>query len=145
MIHIILVSHGHFCQGLLESLTMVAGEQEAVSAVPLLPGEAPEAYRAKLLKETEEHESKEGTLILSDVTGGTPFNSTGYLAKDHKIGLVSGMNMPMLITLVFARTEESTLDELIGAATSPEALAVKGMNLSEGGKKKHGKLSLNKN
>ena len=71
-------------------------------------------------------------MVLTDVTGGTPFNSTGYLAKDHKIGLVSGMSMPMLITLIFARTEKSTLDELIQEAVSPGALAVKGMNLSEG-------------
>ena len=39
MIHIILVSHGRFCEGLLESLQMVAGEQEGISAVPLMPGE----------------------------------------------------------------------------------------------------------
>lgn len=52
--------------------------------------------------------------------------------------------MPMLITLVFARTEKSTLDELIQEAVSPGALAVKGMNLSKGGRK-NGKLSLNKN
>lgn len=54
------------------------------------------------------------------------------------------MNMPMLITLIFARTEKSTLDDLIQEAVSPGALAVKGMNLSKGGRK-HGKLSLNNN
>ena len=144
MIHIMLVSHGRFCEGLLESLQMVAGEQEGISAVPLLPGESPEAYRNRLESEIKEYESEEGTLVLTDVTGGTPFNSTGYLAKDHKIGMVSGMNMPMLITLVFARTDKSTLDELIQEAVSPGALAVKGMNLSKGGRK-NGKLSLNKN
>lgn len=112
--------------------------------MPLLPGESPEAYRSRLEREIKEYESEEGTLVLTDVTGGTPFNSTGYLAKDHKIGIVSGMNMPMLITLIFARTEKSTLDDLIQEAVSPGALAVKGMNLSKGGRK-HGKLSLNKN
>lgn len=144
MIHIILISHGHFCEGLLGSLKMVAGEQEGISAVPLLPGEAPEGYREKLKQEIDNNYSEKGVLILTDVTGGTPFNSTGYLAKDYKIGLISGMNMPMLITLIFTRTEESTLDELIQAATVPEALGVKGTNLSKGGKRR-GKLSLNKN
>ena len=144
MIHIILISHGHFCEGLLGSLKMVAGEQEGISAVPLLPGEAPESYREKLKQEIDNNYSEEGVLILTDVTGGTPFNSTGYLAKDYKIALISGMNMPMLITLIFTRTEESTLDELIQAATVPEALGVKGTNLSKGGKRR-GKFSLNKN
>lgn len=67
-----LVSHGRFCEGLLESLQMVAGEQEGISAVPLLPGESPEAYRSRLEREIKEYESEEGTLVLTDVTGGTP-------------------------------------------------------------------------
>lgn len=129
MIHIILISHGYFCEGLLGSLKMVAGEQDGISAVPLLPGEAPESYREKLKQEIDKNYSEEGVLILTDVTGGTPFNSTGYLAKDYKIGLISGMNMPMLITLIFARMERSTLDELIQAATAPKALGVNGTNL----------------
>lgn len=144
MIQIILVSHGKFCEGLLGSLEMVTGEQEGISAVPLLSGEAPEDYREKLRQEIEKHDTQKGVLILSDVTGGTPFNSTGYLAKDYEIGLVSGMNMPMLVTLVFARTKDSTLDELIGAATDPVAAGIKGTNLSKGGKRRE-KLSINKN
>lgn len=68
MIHIILVSHGRFCEGLLESLQMVAGEQEGISAVPLMPGESPEAYRNRLESEIKEYESEEGTLVLTDVT-----------------------------------------------------------------------------
>ena len=56
MIHIILVSHGRFCEGLLESLQMVAGEQEGISAVPLMPGESPEAYRNRLESEIKEYE-----------------------------------------------------------------------------------------
>lgn len=144
MIQIILVSHGRFCEGLLGSLCMVAGEQEGISALPLLAGEEPGSYRAKLKQEIEKYEGEEGVLILSDVAGGTPFNSAGYLAKDYPIGLISGMNMPMLITLVFERTAKSTLNELIEAATAPGAAGIKGSNLSEGGKRRE-KLSINKN
>ena len=145
MIHIMLVSHGRFCEGLLESLQMVAGEQEGISAVPLLPGESPEAYRNRLESEIKEYESEEGTLVLTDVTGGTPFNSTGYLAKDHKIGMVSGMNMPMLLTLALERSEETTLEELADKAGISSTVGVKTTVFKKGEKKQRAKLSINKN
>ena len=43
MVNIILISHGAFCEGLLASLQMIAGGDYGVRAVPLIPGESPEA------------------------------------------------------------------------------------------------------
>lgn len=40
---------------------------------------------------------------------GTPYQSAAYLSKTYKIGLVSGMNMPMLLSLALEITEEVTL------------------------------------
>ena len=99
MVNIILISHGAFCEGLLASLQMIAGGDYGVRAVPLIPGESPEAYREKLetvMREADDG-SGSGTIVLSDIAGGTPFQSAAYLSKDFKLGLVSGMNMPCLL------------------------------------------------
>ena len=48
MVNIVLISHGGFCEGLLDSLKMIAGGDYGVRAVPLIPGESPETYREKL-------------------------------------------------------------------------------------------------
>ena len=43
-------------------------------AVPLIPGESPEAYREKLetvMREADDG-SGSGTIVLSDIAGGTP-------------------------------------------------------------------------
>ena len=88
MVNIILISHGAFCEGLLASLQMIAGGDYGVRAVPLIPGEAPEAYREKLaavLRESSDN-SGSGTIILSDIAGGTPFQSAAYLSKVFKKG-----------------------------------------------------------
>ena len=45
MVNIILISHGVFCEGLLSSLKMIAGDEFGVRAVPLFPGETVDAYR----------------------------------------------------------------------------------------------------
>lgn len=147
MVNIILISHGAFCEGLLNSLEMIAGGDYGVRAVALIPGESPETYREKLMEVMKESkdESDSGTLVLSDIAGGTPFQSAAYLSKDFKMGLVSGMNMPMLLSLALEKNEESTLEELVDKATSASSVGVKGTVFKKGEKKQRAKLSINKN
>lgn len=147
MVTIVLISHGVFCEGLLQSLQMIAGDTYGIKAVPLIPGESPETYREKLsivLKELQD-ESNSGTIILSDIAGGTPYLSAAYLAKSFKIGLISGMNMPMLLTLALERNEDSVLEQLVEKAISSSSVGVKGTVFKEGEKKQRAKLSINKN
>lgn len=59
--------------------------------------------------------------------------------------LISGMNMPMLLTLALERTEETTLEELGKKAIHSNSIGVKLMQFNEKEKKKRAKLSVNKN
>jgi len=45
MVGIILASHGDFAQGILQSGTMIFGEQENVKAVTLHPSDSPESLK----------------------------------------------------------------------------------------------------
>ena len=45
MVGIILASHGEFAKGILQSGTMIIGEQEQVEAVTLMPNEGPNDIR----------------------------------------------------------------------------------------------------
>ena len=147
MVNIILISHGAFCEGLLSSLQMIAGDTYGVKAVSLIPGESPEAYREKLSLVLEGFcgEDDSGTVILSDIAGGTPYLSAAYLAKKYKIGLVSGMNMPMLLSLALERGEDTTLEQLVEKDVSSSSIGVKAQLFKEGEKKQRAKLSINKN
>lgn len=146
MVNVVVISHGEFCEGLLSSLKMIAGDTYGVKAVPLIPGEAPESYREKLAEVLSSYEDKEsGFLILSDIAGGTPFQSAAYLSKNFKIGLVSGMNMPMLLSLTLGKTAEDTLDVLVEKATAEDCIGIQGKLFGRGERKKRAKLSINKN
>lgn len=146
MVNVVVISHGDFCVGLLSSLKMIAGDTFGVKAVPLIPGEAPENYREKLADVLNEYEDKEsGFIILSDIAGGTPFQSAAYLSKEFKIGLVSGMNMPMLLSLALGRSEEDTLDSLIEKSTAKDNIGVQSKIFGRGERKQRAKLSINKN
>lgn len=114
--------------------------------MPLIPGEAPESYREKLADTLSSYSEKEqGFLILSDIAGGTPFQSAAYLSKEFKIGLVSGMNMPMLLSLTLGKTAEDTLDSLVEKATTEDCVGIQGKIFGRGERKQRAKLSINKN
>ena len=145
MIRIILASHGPFCEGLLTSLQMIAGPQENTFALQLHEGEAPDDYREKLNQLLADDQSGKGTLVLCDLKGGTPYNSVAFASQKHHLALVTGMNMPMIITLATMRSEMSTLSELVDITLQSESIGVEKIELEFKGEKKHGKLSLNKN
>lgn len=135
------------CLGMLDGLKMISGGDYGVKALPLVPGTTPETYRANLAKLIEESrdESNYGTLILSDIAGGTPYLSAAYLSRDYKLALVSGMNMPMLLTLALERNDDSTLNSLLKKAESTYKRAYKATTFRKGEKKNREKLSINKN
>ena len=51
MVGIILASHGEFANGILQSGSMIFGEQENVKAVTLMPSEGPDDIKAKCKKQ----------------------------------------------------------------------------------------------
>ncbi len=53
----------------------------------------------------------DGTLILTDLFGGTPTNISAEFLQDGLVEILTGVNLPMLIKGVGARTNNN-LDEL---------------------------------
>lgn len=142
MIKIILLSHGPLCEGMLTTLEMIAGSQKDIYTVQLHPGESPDSYRAKVVSILEKDEDK--SLVFCDLKGGTPYNTAAFLKKDHQISLITGMNLPMLISVVTSRNDSSNVEELTQIALDRMNLGVELINLKKGDNKR-GKLSLNKN
>lgn len=95
--HVILISHGVFCDALKESTEMIMGPQDIIHAVALLPEEGPDAYREKLVAEIEK--CGDNVVILADLMGGTPCNVASRLLLEgaYQFDLYAGMNMPMVI------------------------------------------------
>lgn len=112
MVGFVVASHGKFCVGLKESTEMIGGSISQCVAVPLEFGEDPDAYGQRLVDAVETVDDGDGVLMLIDLRGGTPFNRSLMLSRDHKVTIVVGANLPMLLTLTLGRNEESTLESL---------------------------------
>lgn len=102
MLNAILTGHGDFSIGLKHAMEMIAGPQENLVAIPFYENEPLEAYQDRLASEIEDRTLQGAELlILTDLIGGTPFN-TAMMKSYGKSGVevVSGTNLPMLIELV---------------------------------------------
>ncbi|MFT8870689.1 MAG: mannose/fructose/sorbose PTS transporter subunit IIA [Sporolactobacillus sp.] len=132
-VSIILASHGSFAEGILQSGSMIFGEQENVKAVTLMPNEGPADIQAKMKHAMASFGEQEDILFLVDLWGGTPFNQANRLFEEHKdkCAIVSGMNLPMLIEAYASRAAMNTAHKLAarllstakeGVKVRPEAL-----------------------
>lgn len=114
MVGIILASHGEFAQGIMQSGSMIFGEQEKVAAVTLMPSEGPDDVRAKMEEAIASFGEDSEVLFLVDLWGGTPFNQANHLLNGHedKWAIVSGLNLPMLIESYASRFSMTSAHEI---------------------------------
>ncbi|MBM7711180.1 PTS sugar transporter subunit IIA [Enterococcus xiangfangensis] len=113
---IIVTSHGDFCQGILDSYQMIAGENPHLRSISLTDAgikDFSERFN-KLLKEFESEE----VLILTDIKGGTPYNEaySYYLLHEERVRVIAGMNLPMVIEIGPNLLNSSSLADLYASA-----------------------------
>ena len=104
--NLIVMSHGKFCNELIESAKMILGNIEGYEIVSMLEEEGFEITSKKL----EKCINKLGInsiLIFVDLYGGTPFNIANiFLQKQNNIRLIAGMNLAMIIEYFSSDTED---------------------------------------
>lgn len=133
MVGIILASHGNFAEGILQSASMIFGEQENVKAVTLAPSEGPDDVKAKMQEAIASFDNPEEVLFLVDLWGGTPFNQANSLFEAHKDtwAIIAGMNLPMVIEAYAARLSMDSAQKIAaqilpaakdGVRAKPESL-----------------------
>lgn len=113
MISIIVIGHGHFASGIVSSLELIAGKQEGIIAIDftaeMTAADVHERLSAVL-------QPKAQTLVLCDLLGGTPFKVAATLMEElseSTLGVLSGLNLAMLIEAVFARQEQLDLEQIV--------------------------------
>ena len=115
MVGIVFASHGGLAEGVIDSVTMVFGEQRDLACVSLKPSMAPEEFRAELEAAVRGLSDPEDVLVLVDLWGGTPFNQVSALLDQHEgWALLTGLNLPMAIEACASRMAGSSAHELAG-------------------------------
>lgn len=117
MIGIVIASHGEFCVGLKGTTEMFTGEIENCEVAPLRPGVSAEEYDGILEAAIDKVDDGSGVIVLTDLKGGTPYNrSAGMVFKGKNIKVATGMNLPMLMSIVFDDRSNGKIDEIFDNA-----------------------------
>ncbi len=107
MIGILIVSHGKLADALISSVQSLVGHLPRVSGVSIWPKDREKEVKTKIRHKMEEVDDGDGVVILTDVLGGTPTAASLSLSGNGKVQVVTGVNMPMLLTLSSYRQGKS--------------------------------------
>ena len=72
---VIVVSHGSYARGLVDTVQMIAGKQEDLEAFGLESEESVDTLKEKIRQSIEQASQEEEILILTDIFYGSPFNT----------------------------------------------------------------------
>ncbi|MGN0913411.1 MAG: PTS sugar transporter subunit IIA [Alphaproteobacteria bacterium] len=115
MIGLVLVTHGNLALEFISAMQHVVGKQEQIAAVCIGPEDDMEVRRAEILKKVKEVDSGSGTILLTDMFGGTPSNLAISIMDQAKVEIIAGINLPMLIKIASLRKEKNLKETVEGA------------------------------
>jgi len=97
MIGILLVTHGRLAEELKAAALTIQPETPRLVAVALEWRETGEDARERIRQGIAEADGGDGTLILTDMFGGTPTNLTLSFLERDRVEIVTGVNLPMVL------------------------------------------------
>lgn len=104
MIGVVLITHGGVGSELLAAAENMLGRQMGIETVSVAAGVPLEDMRAELSAAVlRVSPGSEGVLILSDIFGGTPCNVAAGVASPGEVIVLTGVNLPMLVSVIRAR------------------------------------------
>lgn len=124
---IFVCTHGNFAEAIIQSAEMIIGPMEDAIPICLQPGMSGDEY-LQAVREQVERCKEYNILILADLFGGTPCNTTARLLKDYSIHILTGLNLGMLLE-VYSNREYKTIVELKKIAM--EALSMSCVDVNE--------------
>lgn len=106
----IIASHAHFADGINESVSLLSGERDNVRTLSMYVDGNNDlaAAAAKMLDETPEGDD---LVVCTDLFGGSVNNEfTSIVQRRPNTYLVTNMNLPLLIQLLFAEEGHDTAE-----------------------------------
>ena len=127
MRHVILASHGDLARGMADTVSMIVGEVSNLSTF-VLERDDKDPISAQVRRELDSYAVEDEVFICTDMIGSSVNNDMVALLGDYSnVTLVSGMNLPLVITL--ATDEGPTSDDELEGIIEMAAGGIKNCNL----------------
>ena len=115
MRHVILASHGNLARGMVDTIGMIVGEVGNLSTF-VLERDDMDPISNQVRRELDSFDSSDEVIICTDMVGSSVNNDmVGLLGDYPNVTLISGMNLPLVITLALDEgpSTEEEMDEII--------------------------------
>ena len=99
MIGLVLISHGELARALLETAAEIVGPFESAEALAVSRHDSLAVIEDRVRGAVMRVERGDGVLILADMFGGTAANVALGLVGKHRVEIITGCNLPMLLKL----------------------------------------------
>jgi PTS system mannose-specific IIA component len=108
---VVIVTHYRLGEEFLQALRLIVPDAPPFQAVSIDPKQSVDEMRESIANALRTVETGDGVLVLTDMFGGTPSNMALSFLEEHRVEVVTGLNLPMLIKLA-TMTEKRPLEEL---------------------------------
>lgn len=105
MIGLVIVTHGGLAVEFRSALEHIVGPQSHLETVSIGAEDDMAARRTEILDAIRRTDTGEGTIILTDMFGGTPSNLAISVMDEANVEVIAGINLPILVKLASLRSE----------------------------------------
>lgn len=108
---LLVATHERFASGIMETLKLIMGENEDISEISAYvePGFDMQKEAEKKIHELDEEDE---LIIVADIMGGSVANVfSSYIQSE--VHIITGLNLPLLISLAQDLNSDVSTDELI--------------------------------
>lgn len=108
---IILASHSQMAKGLKQTVELIMGKQSNLHAIAAYDDEQ-ESLKKQIADQITSN-SNEKYLFLTDIIGGSVNTTIAQMIDDKEnMFLVTGMNLPLVLTVLTAKMDNCSSDQL---------------------------------
>lgn len=128
MIGLLIVSHCDLGKELLNAAEFIVGKIDGADAMAITETTGTEKLIRAIKAKVHAIDTGDGVMILTDMFGGTPSNLSLSFLKEGKIEVLTGVNLPMIISIIQNRPSHklsALAEKALEAAKSGISLASK--------------------
>jgi mannose/fructose-specific phosphotransferase system component IIA len=110
----LIATHGTFSKGIIDSLKLIAGEDLIIDFFSMTKEKSSDDAEAETLHYLEMNQGQD-LVILTDLFGGSVANLfTSHLLNGYEFQLITGVNLPMLLSLILSEeTAKQSIEEWV--------------------------------
>jgi PTS system mannose-specific IIA component len=123
MIGLLIVTHRDLGREFLNAAEFIVGGIEAADAVAINHSSDSEKLHKIIADKVKTLDRGQGVLILTDMFGGTPSNLSLSFLQEEMVEVLTGVNLPMVISIVQNRTQHK-LNELAEMAQKAAKMGI---------------------